>query len=968
MRRNDLSEQFETITRLVETVRAAVDALPDEHKILRQQLTNLFSHLDDFYGRYSQLERRSPERASRLEMTNQALFEANERLRIMFESIKDYAVFTIDLDNRIVSWNTGAERVFGWTEAEAVGQSGAVIFTPEDRERGEVEKECRQALEHGYAEDKRWHLRKDGSRFFASGTLRQLRDRDGVLRGFIKVARDATVELERQQAQERLRESEEHFRELAEVSPLAILVNLGGRYVYANAAAARLFGAEDTQEIVGRSPFEMIEPEYHNLVRERIRLVLEERRTTPLIEYRWKRLDGSSVDVEVAAGPTNWHGQLAVQVVAHDISDRKRAEERLRASEEKYRTLFDSIDEGFCIVEMLPGAGDTLVDYRFIEVNRSFEKMTGLKNSVGKTALELVPELESFWVETYGKVAQTGKAVRFEHVSIPMGRWFDVYASRILGTGGRQVAIVFHDITERKQAEAQLRALEERRLMAVEASGVGDWETDLVNGTVFWSGRTYELFGISPTITPDDNLIRSLIHPDDRHVLFDARTAAITKVGSPRYQVQFRVLHANQVPRWLEVRDRIIFEDTAQGRQAARIMGTIIDITAQKQVETSEREARLLAETLRDTAAALSSTLKLEEVLERAVRAARLLVVYDAAYVVLGDSGAVTSFQGDGLTEKERSDLEYWHQQLTRMEAAPLYKLAAEAGQPVLVNNGKRGKGFPLPVASARTLLVVPLVSENAVIGYLTFINRNQNRFGQGDIPKLEAFAYQVVAAINNARHFLQAQEWAAVQERQQLARDLHDAVSQTLYAASTMMESVPRLQERNPQRVPQILGDVNRLVKAAQAEMRALLLALRPANVPLTAFTELLQQLTTAIHGRKHMEIILEFEGEPVLPPQVHLALYRIAQEALNNVTKHSRATATWVIGRGGDGFIELLIRDNGRGFSSEAPSPGMGLQTMQERASQIQALLEIRSGVGTGTTVHVVWPRTEMPRFHQV
>ncbi|HEX8847221.1 MAG TPA: CheR family methyltransferase [Pyrinomonadaceae bacterium] len=119
--------------------------------------------------------------------------EAEERVRLLIESIQDYAIFTLDTQGRITSWNPGAQMIIGYSEAEAIGQSGEIIFTPEDRERGVPEAEMQTALEKGRAEDNRWHMRRDGSLFYASGVMAPLRV-DGKLRGYVKVARDLTKE------------------------------------------------------------------------------------------------------------------------------------------------------------------------------------------------------------------------------------------------------------------------------------------------------------------------------------------------------------------------------------------------------------------------------------------------------------------------------------------------------------------------------------------------------------------------------------------------------------------------------------------------------------------------------------------------------------------------------------------------------------------------------------------------------
>lgn len=142
-----------------------------------------------------------------------------------------------------------------------------------------------------------------------------------------------------------------------------------------------------------------------------------------------------------------------------DITARKQAEEELRRSEERYRYLFEAMDEGFCVLEMLFDAQGEPVDYRFLELNPAFERYTGLQQAVGKTALELVPDLEKHWVEIYGSVALTGKPLRFEQGSAAMGRWFDVYAFRVGDPTSHRVALLFKDITADKVAAEQLHTL-----------------------------------------------------------------------------------------------------------------------------------------------------------------------------------------------------------------------------------------------------------------------------------------------------------------------------------------------------------------------------------------------------------------------------------------------------------------------------------------------------------------------------
>ncbi len=155
-------------------------------------------------------------------------------------------------------------------------------------------------------------------------------------------------------------------------------------------------------------------------------------------------------------------GNVRISGVVLDITSRKQSEEALRYSEQKYRMLFDSIDEGFCIVEVLFDEAGEAVDYRFLEANAQFERQSGLQDAIGKRRRELLPAHEAPWFEQYGRIARTGVPERFEQRVAATGLWYDIYAFRVGNPAESRVAILFNDITPRKAAEAALLESENR--------------------------------------------------------------------------------------------------------------------------------------------------------------------------------------------------------------------------------------------------------------------------------------------------------------------------------------------------------------------------------------------------------------------------------------------------------------------------------------------------------------------------
>jgi PAS domain S-box-containing protein len=244
-----------------------------------------------------ELENRVKERTARLEATVAELRASEERHRLLVDNVEDYAIFMVDPNGHVLDWNVGAERIFGYREAEIVGEPISILFTPEDIRGGAPEWELRKAEKEGRAVDERWHMRKDGSRFWASGFVRPIRDDAGYLRGFAKIARDIT---DRKRAEEALSQSEERYRAVVKQSTEGIYLVDGDTkgILETNPALQNMLGYT-AEELRGMELHEIVAHDRKSVEANVERTLKEGKRFIRDRLYRCK--DGSVVEVEVAA-------------------------------------------------------------------------------------------------------------------------------------------------------------------------------------------------------------------------------------------------------------------------------------------------------------------------------------------------------------------------------------------------------------------------------------------------------------------------------------------------------------------------------------------------------------------------------------------------------------------------------------------------------------------------------------------
>jgi len=263
-----------------------------------------------------------------------------------------------------------------------------------------------------------------------------------------------------------------------------------------------------------------------------------------------------------------------------------------------------------------------------------------------------------------------------------------------------------------------------------------------------------------------------------------------------------------------------------------------------------------------------------------------------------------------------------------------------------------------LLLKGVRAWMWVPVAVKNRVVGSVGVAHVEKNYFTAHHADLALTVANQAAIALINAELYEHAQALAALQERQRLAQNLHDAVNQSLFSAGLIADVLPRLWDRDQAEARKSLDDLRRLTRAAQAEMRALLAELRPSALTDTDLGDLLHLLGNALSGRINIPVKINVAQEVILPPEIQVAFYRICQEVLNNVAKHAKASKVDIDLVHEGSAIKLRIRDDGMGFNPEETFAGhYGLSMMHERAEAAGAQLSIASQPGQGTEFIMRW-----------
>jgi len=766
-----------------------------------------------------------------------------------------------------------------------------------------------------------------------------------------------------------------------------------------NQATVDLWGYE-RDELIGQSIYMLIPPEFHTRVSQRVNAADE-----PPYESAGLRKDGSVFIAEIRARHLPYQGQDVRVVAIRDITERKQIEDALRESESKFRNFVEQSSDGIVLVNERG---------RIIEWNRGTEQLTGLKRKdmldtpLWEAQVQLLPDdrKTSDALERYKtlilEALQTGESPWLNQISetayqradgekcFVQQRFFPIETE-----AGFWLGVISTDVTERRQAEQELRKLSR----AVEQSGstilitdpegviefvnpafsritgytareaIGHfprilnsgemppkvyedlWETIAQGGT--WEGellnrkKNGELYWESATISPVKDKAGNITHYVAVKEDITARKAAEVALQEAHDTLEQRVrARTSELSRSnVQLQEEII-----QRRQAVAETRQLLETLEQR---VADRTLELA--TFFDLTMLASETRNLDDLLSPA--AARIMAITRC------DAVCVHLFSEDRKTMKMAAHANLPEAAWTQFQEIPLRgdfgRWARASNRPIVIS--QPGQESPLPpvlqLSGCPSYLVAQIHAQDQPLGMLSCFRRSGESFALDEISLLAALAEQLGIMLENQRLREQVAEIAITAERQRLARELHDSITQLLYSQTLFSRTAQYANEDGDQaRLADSLEQLEGNALHALKEMRLLLFHLQPQALADVGFAAAINARLDMVERRLDIQAACEVDETLPILIEIEETLYRVALEALNNSLKHARAGEVRVQLKAAETGLIMEVSDDGSGFDTSEERGGMGLSIMQERVRQAGGEIEIRSSLGEGTVVRVV------------
>lgn len=763
-----------------------------------------------------------------------------------------------------------------------------------------------------------------------------------LLGGQIRITR---LNEKRHTVEEQLAVAEARFQAFFNDPAVAIgILSLERTLVDANPTFFRILGYE-RDELIGKNAAVVTYPDDDPASAQLFRELLAGQRTAYESDRRYIRKNGeifwAHVTMTIVRGSDNQPRYLVGVLL--DIDQQKRDALALAESEARFRAAFESAAIGMAELSL---------DGRILKANAAICKMSGYTEDELKQRYDrqnVYPEDQDIGMDLFAELVNGAR----DHFQVERRYvrkngdvfWTNLTLSAVRDPGGRLLytVVLIEDVNEQKRAMEELRQSEARFQAAFESSAIGMALMTVDEHFLKANAAVRKISGYSEEelekITASE-----ILYSEDSSVGLDLFTEMM-EGKRDHYQMERRYVRKNGEVFWASLTLSAV-RDT-QGN-VAYLVALVEDIDEQKRTlaELKKSEARFQAvfeniavgiTILSLEGNILAGNPTVENIVGYTVEELRNMNPLDLMFEQ--DREVDTALYQDliaGRRESFVSELQYYKKNGSLYWVRVNYSLVRDP------------EGTPDYLIA----LVENIDEEKRAAEKLAAQESEYRRM-------LEQRIAERTEELNQANQLIQqkAAQDAANSERTRLARDLHDAVTQTLFSASLIADVLPTIWEKNPGEGIKRTEELRQMTRGALAEMRMLLVELRPNALTEIPFPDLIRQLCESVIGRDRLPIQINLEGHGKLPALVQIGLYRIAQESLNNVVKHAKATQVVVTLRMGE-QVRLVVADNGSGFdTSSVLLDHFGLQIMRERADSIGAQFSIYSEVDEGTQISVTW-----------
>jgi PAS domain S-box-containing protein len=772
-----------------------------------------------------------------------------------------------------------------------------------------------------------------------------------------------------------LQKSEARFKAMFETSAVGIgIMGLDRKIIDANPAMCRMLEMS-REELIGQTPQVATYPDDYPQSTNEFQQLISGEKEYYWSERRYVRKSGEAFWVHVTMSLVRDPNEKPLYLVGMviDIDEQKRMMAELKVSEGRFRAIYDQAEMGIVLVNLEETQGQAVDDQQFDLLIESQRINPALRRMLGYSEEEInqIDIRSLIYPEDRGQHPEFSRQLfngerdsyRIEKRYVRKDGsvfWGRLNYTLVRAADGRpHMAIgIIEDIDQEKHAQEHIRESEARFRAMFENAGIGIALVGLDRKALAVNDSLLKMSGYSR-----EELLNSsgfdLSHPDDREIgLQEFRALVAGTLDS--YQVERRYRNKNGVPYWVKQTVSAVRDDNGQ---LLYLVTMVEDIQEQKesQERLSESEARFRA--MFDNASVGIALTTLDRRVVQINEAAARITGYGTEEfkqlrpvdLAIPEDREIGNEKFQELIAGQRADYS--------MEKRYQRKDGSIFWGRVTYSAVRDKGGQPQYLIGMIEDITEEKEANQKLADQEAEYRRTLEQRVEERTQALTEANLRLVAEIEQRQRAEEALAAKAIEEaiateRTRLARELHDAVTQTLFAASLMAEVLPDLWVLDENEARNSTEELRQLTRGALAEMRTLLLELRPAALTQSRFQDLLKQLVEAVVGRARLPVELTVEGDGTLPPDVQVALYRIAQESLNNIIKYARATQVNVKLTLSCCQVELEITDNGIGFDPATIKPtSMGMRIMHERAEIIGADFKVTSQPGQGTTVNAIW-----------